>query len=359
MKTRKIPAIAIVVIITIGIISYLHRGNEQKRDDAIIRIGAVLPLSGNLAQLGESGKAGLLLAEEYINSKNGKRIKIYFEDGKGNPTASVNATNKLIVVDKIDIMFSIISAVELSIVPIQEKYKFLMFSHSSHPELSGVNNLFFRHSQTVQQESDFIISNMDDVSPITLCYMQDDYGIAFENEMRNKLRSDRIKASISFLSSETNFSTIAHKIKDSQPDKVVICAGGRNISNLVKKLREQNYGGEIITTLAYIVSGANATTKDINGLSMIDFKPINMDKEFGDFVHRYENDNGKKIGTAELMFFDSAWIVYANSVNGNAPNEISSAIKKQTTQDILGNFVTVTDTNDILPELIFIKQRKE
>jgi branched-chain amino acid transport system substrate-binding protein len=352
--TKKIfIAIGVIAVVAIGVFFYLNKADNKQE---IVKIGAVLPLSGNLAQLGESGKTGLLLAEEYINSKNNKKIKILFEDGKANPTASINAANKLIIFDKINIVFSIISAVELSIVPIQEKEHFLMFSHSSHPQLSNVNNLFFRQSQTVQQEADFILSNIDNTATLTVCYMSDDYGVAFEKEMQNKFHQNRIKSNISFLPTESNFATIAKKAIDSKPDKIVICAGGKNIADLVKKLREQNYNGEIITTLAYIVSGASNNTKDVKNLSMIDFKQITVEKEFEDFIHNYEIKTGKTIGTAELMFFNSAWIVYTNSISGNTPQQISVEIKNHTTQNVLGNIVTITNTNDILPELAIIKQ---
>jgi branched-chain amino acid transport system substrate-binding protein len=342
-------------LITAVVLSLVLWSCQEKQDE--IKIGAVLPLSGNLAQLGESGKTGLLLAEEYINSKHeNKKIIFLFEDGKANPTASINAANKLITFDKIDIVFSIISAVELSIVPIQEKDRFLMFSHSSHPQLSGINDLFFRQSQTVQQESDFILSNIDSTVTLTICYMNDDYGVAFEKEMQNKVQPNRIKSVVSFLPSESNFATIAKKAIDAKSDKIVISAGGTNISDLVRKLREQNYQGEIITTLGYIVSGASNSTKDIQNLTMVDFKKVTMEKEFEEFVQAYERKTGKKIGTAELIFFNSAWIVYSNSLNGNTPQQISSEIKKHTTQNILGNIVKITPTNDILPELEIIKQ---
>ncbi len=349
MKRSKILLVAMVAL------SFVFCSCQEKRDE--IKIGAVLPLTGNLAQLGESGKTGLSLAEEYINSKyDNKKIKFLFEDGKANPTASINAINKLITLDKIDIVFSIISAVELSIVPIQEKEHFLMFSHSSHPQLSGINDLFFRQSQTVQQESDFILSNIDSAATLTICYMNDDYGVAFEKEIQKKVQPNRIKSVISFLPSESNFATIAKKAIDAKSDKIVISAGGKNIADLVKKLREQNYSGEIITTLGYIVSGANNSTKDIQNLTMVNLKKVTMEKEFEEYVKAYEKKTGKKIGTAELIFFNSAWIVYSNSLNGNAPQQISTEIKKHTTQNILGNTVTITSTNDILPELEVIKQ---
>jgi branched-chain amino acid transport system substrate-binding protein len=354
MVKKIFITIGVIVVVAIGVFVWLNKADSKQE---VVRIGAVLPLSGNLAQLGESGKTGLLLAEEYINNKNSdKKIEILFEDGRANPTASINAVNKLITLDKIDIVFSIISAVELSIVPIQEKEHFLMFSHSSHPQLSGVNDLFFRQSQTVQQESDFVLSNIDSIATLTICYMSDDYGVAFEKEIQNKIRQTRIKSVISFLPTESNFATIAKKAIDAKSDKIVICAGGKNITDLVKKLREQNYSGEIITTLAYIVSGASNNTKDVKNLSMIDFRKITVDKKFEDFIHNYETKNNKKIGTAELMFFNSAWIVYENSINGNTPQQISADIKNHTTQNILGNVVTITNTNDILPELEIIKQ---
>lgn len=356
MTKKNFIIIGVLAIVAIGILVWLKGNNKEIKEQDKLKIGAVLPLSGNMAQLGESGRTGLLLAEEYINSKNDRKIKIFFEDGMANPTSSINAVNKLVTLDKIEIVFSIISAVELSIVPIQEKEHFLMFSHSSHPKLSAINDLFFRQSQTVQQESDFILSNIDTVSSLTICYMSDDYGVAFEREMQNKIPQNRIKSIISFLPAESNFATIAKKIIDAKSDKIIICAGGKNIADLVKKLREQNYKGEIITTLAYIVSGASNSTKDVEDLTMIDFKKITIEKDFEEFIQNYEKKTNKKIGTAELMFFNSAWIVYTNSVNGNAPQQISTEIKRHTTQNILGNIVTITNTNDILPELDIIKQ---
>jgi branched-chain amino acid transport system substrate-binding protein len=253
-------------------------------------------------------------------------------------------------------VFSIISAVELSIVPIQEKEHFLMFSHSSHPQLSNINDLFFRQSQTVQQESDFILSNIDSVATLTICYMNDDYGVAFEKEMQSKVQQNRIKSVISFLPSESNFATIAKKAIDSKSDKIVVSAGGKNIADLVRKLREQNYNGEIITTLAYTASGANNSTKDVQNLTMVNLKKITMEEEFEEFAQSYGKKIGKEIGAVELMFFTSAWIVYSNSLDGSAPQQISTEIKKHTTQNILGNIVTITPTNDILMGLEIIKQ---
>lgn len=347
---RKVKFLLLVAVLLVS--ASCHR-NKQENE---VRIGAVLPLSGNLSQVGESGQTGLLLAEEYINSHYKKNLKIVFEDGKGNPTVSVNAVNKLISYDKVDKVFSIVSSVDLSIIPIQEKNKFLMISHASHPDLSNVNDLFFRHSQTVAQEVDFILSQMDNNATITVCYMNDDYGVSFEKELKSKTINNRLLGSISFLPSETNFASLAKKVIDCHSDNVVICAGGKNIADLVRKLKEQNYSGKIVTTLAYMVSGAASATKDVEGLSMVDFKQINYTKEFGEYVKEFESRHGKKVGTAEIMFFNSAWIVYVNSLENSKPSSVVSKIKNNDSINIFGNTVVITESNDILPELILVKQ---
>lgn len=347
---RKVKLLLLVAALLLSV--SCHR----KKQENTVRIGAVLPLSGNLSQVGESGRTGLLMAEDYINNRYKKKMKIIFEDGKGNPTVSVNAANKLISFDKVDKLFSIVSSVDLSIVPIQEKDSFLMFSHASHPDLSNINSLFFRHSQTVSQEVDFILSQLDSGATITVCYMNDDYGVAFNKELKSKALGNHLVGSISFLPSETNFASLAKKIIDFHSDKVVICAGGKNIADLVRKMKEQNYSGDIITTLAYVVSGAGEATRDVKGLSMVDFKQITYTKEFGKYVKEFESRYGKKVGTAEIMFFNSAWIVYVNSLGQSKLENIASKIKKSDSINIFGNTVVVTESNDILPELTLIKQ---
>lgn len=329
----------------------------ENRSQNSIKIGVVLPLTGNLSALGESAKTGLILAEEYINSNtyNNTKVQFIYEDGQGNPTKSINALNKLIMYDKTNIIFSIISSVDLSIVPIQKDKKFLMFSHSSHPHLSNVDPLLYRHSQTVEQEIDIIMHRIDTAS-FAICYMLDDYGVAFNDLLQNSTIKHQIKSSISFLPNESNFTTIVKKVIDSSPEKIVICAGGTNISNLITKLKEQNYQGEIITTLAFSVSGANKIIKDVPNVTMVDFKKLELDPEFAKFISDFEKKHNKIIGTSELMFFNSAWLVYNNSNIAATPISISNEISKSDSVNILGNKIIIKKTNDILPELMLNEQ---
>ncbi len=359
MKKRSIVGILICVALIVGASVWLFLNQKKRPVDKkdTVQIGAVLPMTGNLSSVGESASHGLRMAEEYVNKYYPERqLKIQIEDGMGNTASSISAVNKLVTIDKISTVFSIVSSIDLALIPIHQKQGTLMFSHASHPSLSAVDSLFFRHSQTVTQEVSFILDNVDTSSNFALCYMNDDFGVAFSSSLMNSLGSEKLIADFPFPANETNFQTLAKKVIDSGAQKIIICAGGKNISNLIIKLREQNYQGEIITTLSYVVSGAGALTADISNLTMVNFKKSELTEDLSNFVTDYEKRNGCKIGTAELIFFNSAMIVYLNSSNGVNPVSVANDIKSHSELDILGSRIEITATNDILPELIMEKQ---
>lgn len=358
MKKKNIIIIVIVALVVLAGAEYWYaKKGETIEDTDTIKIGAILPLTGDVAALGESAQNGLLLAEKIANKDDTKyKLKFYFEDGVGNPAKSVSAAIKLLSMNKINILFSTVSRVDMALVDIQRKYNFLMFSHAAHPALSNIDSLFFRNSQTVQQESKFICEQFDSNSTIALCYMDDDFGVAFSKELNKNIPLAKLKASFAFPVDETNFTTLAKKIIESNANTVVICAGGKNVSSLVRKINEQNFEGKIITSLSYIVSGANELTSDIKNLSMVDFKKANMASDFRRAVSEFEKEYDCHIGTTELMFFHSAMIVYNNySSQNNQPNSLARKIKEKPVINICGSTLTITEDNDILPELTIVK----
>src|SRR4051794_23906062 len=89
-----------------------------------IKIGFVLPLSGEWAFLGNGIRDGALLAEQDLKAK-GIRVKLIFEDNHGDLAASVNIAKNLIDIENVDGMISIISGVAKIIKPLAAKAKVL------------------------------------------------------------------------------------------------------------------------------------------------------------------------------------------------------------------------------------------
>src|SRR3972149_8364316 len=90
-----------------------------------LKIGAILPLSGDAASWGEAGKEGIELAIDEVNGKggiNGKKVAIIYEDTQAQPEKGASAMLKLTSIDKVPaVIGDIVSATTLAAAPIAEK----------------------------------------------------------------------------------------------------------------------------------------------------------------------------------------------------------------------------------------------
>ena len=143
MKRTLCWMLILGIVISLGMLSCTKKEKE-------IKIGAILPLTGDIAVYGQKMKNGIDLAVKHINSKggiDGKQIKVLYEDDQGEPKASVAAVQKLITIEKIPVIIGgAISATALPTVPIADKKKVVLFSPAATtPKLSGMSRYFFRN----------------------------------------------------------------------------------------------------------------------------------------------------------------------------------------------------------------------
>jgi branched-chain amino acid transport system substrate-binding protein len=108
----------------------------------IIKIGVIAPLTGEGATYGASMKRGFNLAFQADSS-----IKLIYEDDKLLPKEGINAINKLISTDKVNVILgSAASAVTMAIAPIAEKNKKVLFSTiSTTDNLRNAGEYIFRN----------------------------------------------------------------------------------------------------------------------------------------------------------------------------------------------------------------------
>lgn len=96
-------------------------------DSGPIKIGVIMPLSGQISAFGQSGQKGLQLLEEQTNSAggiNGRKVSFVFMDDEGKAATSVSAAQKLITNDKVvAIVGPLTSTCANSVAPIAQKYK--------------------------------------------------------------------------------------------------------------------------------------------------------------------------------------------------------------------------------------------
>jgi urea transport system substrate-binding protein len=96
--TRRLASLRLALLAClIELVCIANAANAEQA--APIRIGAILPFSGGVELYGKQAKLGLDLAAQEINTAGGilgRPIELIYEDDKTDPTAALEATQKLI-----------------------------------------------------------------------------------------------------------------------------------------------------------------------------------------------------------------------------------------------------------------------
>jgi len=352
-------AIIIIAVVALAIVLIM---TQTKREPSEIKIGAILPLTGETAQVGEWAMNGLKLAEEYVNSfpkTREKSIRLIFEDGMGDAKVSLSAFKKLVEVDKVKIVFSIISSVDLTLIPEVKKQRIFFFSHAAHPKISGIDPLVYRHSQTAYQEAKLISSSTPiAVKDIAIAYMNDDYSIALKDELLKEFEIQNKNVNlIMFEKGEIDFLTVATKILEKKPEFTIIVGYGKNSGLLIVRLKEMGYRGKILVNLGFIISGATQSAgENIKGVSGVYFDIDITQKGYSEINQLYKNKHNAEIPVPALQIFNSLYLLnYAIENVGSDPFAIAEFLKTRKTFQGLGETITITENNDILPSLKIVE----
>jgi branched-chain amino acid transport system substrate-binding protein len=111
-----------------------------------IRVGAVLPFSGELAYVGQDIQEGITLALEE-QSPSGPRIEFIWEDGKFQPKESVTAAQKLIATQNVDVIVSLCDTADV-IAPVAEKSQVIQISIRWNPDVAAKHKYTFTFEST-------------------------------------------------------------------------------------------------------------------------------------------------------------------------------------------------------------------
>lgn len=130
-------------------------GQDRKAPDDLLKVGAILPLTGDIAFVGEEIKKGIDLAVQEIN-ENGERIEVIYEDDAFDLKQSVSAANKLINIDEVDVVVTMLIEEAQPIMPLfaTEKTPLLVLWDSNHLINTGGEYIFSNGFSTEQAARD-------------------------------------------------------------------------------------------------------------------------------------------------------------------------------------------------------------
>lgn len=222
-----------------------------------VKIGLPLPLSGKAASYGEILGNGFELGREEVNAKYPFSLEFVYEDTQGDASVAVSATRKLVDADGVRILLGPIRSNSLlAAAPITEEKKALVFSPiSSAEEISQAGDYVFRNREGSSSHSlgatEFLlergISRVAVLSALSANSLT--YARFFQTDFRDA--GGEITAYEEYDENSSDFRTLLSRVSQDNPDAFYLSVAlGPDAGLLVKQLRELNYEGMIIGSLA-------------------------------------------------------------------------------------------------------------
>lgn len=233
-----IIGIVLVVLIIGGFYVFGNRNTEN------IKMGVLIPLSGDYAVYAKQIQAGTDLAVSEINSNGGvkgRNISIIYEDSKADVKTAITAYNLM----KLDTPYivTIVSGIIMGLGPLTNESKTVLINiGAKSPKISSAGDYVFSliANSNLDEKvfAKFVKENLK-ISKVATIYLNSDYGLgtskAFEDAFKEV--GGEVVASEKYEVGASDFRTQLTKIKELNPQGIYL-VGTKEQATLLKQAKE-------------------------------------------------------------------------------------------------------------------------
>jgi len=360
-KTWIIIGVIVVILAIILIVT------QTKKEEDVIKIGAILPLTGSAAIWGENAKMGMEIALEEINENGeikGRKIELIFEDSQSDPSRAVSALQKLISNDGVQVVIGdIASSSVLAMAPIAEKAKVVLLSPgASNPDISHAGEYIFRNWQSDALEGEINARYAYEklgYKRISILYVNNAYGAGlktvFERIFNNLGGTILIKET--FEQGAIDFRTQIAKISRSKPDAIFMPGYPPEMALILKQSKEMGIKVKFLSVQAFDDTKIIEVAKDASEgvIFSIPKPPDTSETTVSKFIQNYRKKYKREPGVCSDTGYDALKIIVwalnrISEVSGPAIKD--ELVKLKNFQGAAG--ITTFDTNgDVIKPFVF------
>jgi branched-chain amino acid transport system substrate-binding protein len=224
-----------------------------------VKIGLVLPLSGQFADTGIQMRNGIhTYIKQYGDMAGGKKIELVIKDTGGiNPPVAKRLSQELVVRDKVDVLAGYVltpnalAAADVS----KEANKFMVVMNAATAIITERSDRMIRTSMTLPQAGDTLGTWAFTKGGIKSCYtMVSDYGPGHDVEQSFvkafTAAGGKIIGSVRYPVANPDFAAFVQRAKDLNPECVMIFVpGGTQPAAIAKALSERGLDPQKIKVL--------------------------------------------------------------------------------------------------------------
>jgi branched-chain amino acid transport system substrate-binding protein len=237
MKYKKYVSIISLSLCLLVINFSLAQDNKP-----VVKIGVILPLSGNMSDIGTAFRDSTLLANKEIPNNTNCNYKIIFEDDGLQSKKVASAAEKLISVDKVNVLISTWSYGGSVAAPIAERSKVLHFATAWDKKIVANKKYSFLHlsppENFIPMFFDIIKIQKSSWKTVAILGLNESGSILALDEFERNAKKNNITISLreTFDFGTNDFRSVLSKIKNRNIDGLFINMGTPEIEIILRQM---------------------------------------------------------------------------------------------------------------------------
>lgn len=350
MKQLRSKTCLTVIIAFMAIMAVTISGctKAKEKGPEIIKIGAILPLTGKASFLGEEEKKGIDLALEEIkrdivDKKLNFDVKIIYEDSQNQGKEAINAFNKLYNIDKIDAAVITHSGVCGPISEYisnleQKKLPLLIGTIVASTKITQNNKVFFRLYPSGAQEAIPMAKNAFNeltLKKIAIFYQNDDYGLDGLNNFKKAFSKlgGVIEISQAFNKDARDHKNVLKTIFAKDVQAIYVIGNTPAYALAIKQAKELQFDGIVMTGSAIMVPKlkelASEGIKNIYYSStLFDVPAENRTPEIKEYIKKFSNKFKTKPSFLSVFTYTGMKLIFQGILDSKQKNmSLLNAVK--------------------------------
>jgi branched-chain amino acid transport system substrate-binding protein len=319
-KTKSVIVVILAASLVGAVWSFLHF--KKAGGTNTLRVGVLIPMSGDSAVWGTSMRQGIDLARDQLNEERGQTrpaVDLSYEDDRGLPNVGVSALQKLMEVDRIRGLVGVAnSSVALAVIPIIDERKTIFVSGgASSPKLSGSSKYFFRTWPSDLAEAVAMakyVRGREGMSQVAILYINNEYGIGLRDPFMKEFQTlgGEIVREQAFPQESVDFRAQLTAVQRENPQGIYLVGNPREMGRCLKQASELGIKTQFFSTSAFVNSEVlNIAGSAANGVILTDasFDPKSPYAETQKFIKDFQEKYHQQPGMLAVTGYDALRVV--------------------------------------------------
>ncbi|MBX9843490.1 MAG: ABC transporter substrate-binding protein [Xanthobacteraceae bacterium] len=300
-----------------------------------VRVGAILPMTGDASSYGDWMQKGMSIAVDEINSKwKDRKLVLIIEDSKSNPKDAVTAMNKLLTVDKVPTVMTTLTGVTNALAPIADRNKIVLTTSATLPGITEQSPYLFRNATNLSSEINRLVAlTKQKYKRPAVLWANLEWAKWGKTAYVDALAKAGIQvvSDQSFPADSTDLRAQLTRIRAAQPDVVLVLAY-KTTGVALKQARELGLDAQFIGTLDFELPEVVGIAKEAADGAIYTKASFDPDQPASAAMRAYATEYRKRFGAAPEVYsatmYDMLHMLADAAGASSEPDKIRDALLK-------------------------------